>query len=136
MIIVKGIKKFCKLEYIWWGMNLIFKITNKYFYIYLYIYIWISVTICTVYSICLSPFMQAGPWVEKRKKIFFHLYLIRERSSIMSARLGGVGGLIKNADTADAGEGSLMKCWHCWYWVVEGWKSHGLEQKSRENQSF
>ena len=30
---------------------------------------------------------------------------IRERSSIMSARLGGVGGLIKNADTADAGEG-------------------------------
>ena len=38
---------------------------------------------------------------------------IRERSSIMSARLGGVGGLIKNADTADAGEGgggSLIKC--------------------------
>ena len=30
---------------------------------------------------------------------------IRERSSIMSARLGRVGGLIKNADTADAGEG-------------------------------
>ena len=29
----------------------------------------------------------------------------RERSSIMSARLGGVGRLIKNADTADDGEG-------------------------------
>ena len=30
---------------------------------------------------------------------------IRERSSITSARLGGVGGLSRNADTADAGEG-------------------------------
>ena len=29
----------------------------------------------------------------------------RERSSITSARLGGVGGLSRNADTADAGEG-------------------------------
>ena len=33
------------------------------------------------------------------------MHLIRERSSIISARLGGFGGLIKNADTADAGEG-------------------------------
>ena len=30
---------------------------------------------------------------------------LRERSSITSARLGGVGGLSRNADTADAGEG-------------------------------
>ena len=30
---------------------------------------------------------------------------IRERSSITSARLGGVGGLSQNADTADALEG-------------------------------
>ena len=29
---------------------------------------------------------------------------IRERSSIMSARLRGLGGLSRNADTADAGE--------------------------------
>ena len=29
----------------------------------------------------------------------------RERSSITSARLGGVGGLSQNADTADALEG-------------------------------
>ena len=38
---------------------------------------------------------------------------IRERSSIMSVCLGGVGGLNQNADTADAGEegfGSLIKC--------------------------
>ena len=34
----------------------------------------------------------------------FQLYL-RERSSITSARLGGVGGLSQNADTADALEG-------------------------------
>ena len=32
-------------------------------------------------------------------------YYIRERSSISSARLGGVGGLSQNADTADALEG-------------------------------
>ena len=31
--------------------------------------------------------------------------LLRERSSITSARLGGVGGLSQNADTADALEG-------------------------------
>ena len=30
---------------------------------------------------------------------------VRERSSITSARLGGVGGLSQNADTADALEG-------------------------------
>ena len=30
---------------------------------------------------------------------------LRERSSITSARLGGVGGLIQNADTADTLEG-------------------------------
>ena len=38
---------------------------------------------------------------------------IRERSSITSARLGGVGGLSQNADTADAlegGGGSKPKC--------------------------
>ena len=48
---------------------------------------------------------------------------------------GGVGGLSRNADTADAGEGvggSLIKCWH---WVVKGWKSQGLEQKSKENDA-
>ena len=33
--------------------------------------------------------------------------IIRERSSIMSANLGGRGGLSKNADTADALEGGL-----------------------------
>ena len=32
-------------------------------------------------------------------------FIIRERSSITSARLGGVGGLSQNADTADALEG-------------------------------
>ena len=32
-------------------------------------------------------------------------HFIRERLSITSARLGGVGGLSRNADTADAGEG-------------------------------
>ena len=38
---------------------------------------------------------------------------IRERSSIMSVCLGGVGGLNQNADTAGVGEGSggsLIKC--------------------------
>ena len=33
------------------------------------------------------------------------LIMLRDRSSITSARLGGVGGLSRNADTADAGEG-------------------------------
>ena len=45
------------------------------------------------------------------------------------------GGLNQNADTADAGEGgwgSLIKCWH---WVLEGWESWGLEQKSKENNT-
>ena len=36
---------------------------------------------------------------------FWVVFGVRERSSIMSAHLGGVGGPIKNADTADAGEG-------------------------------
>ena len=35
------------------------------------------------------------------------LMTLRERSSITSARLGGLGGLSQNADTADALEG----CW-------------------------
>ena len=33
------------------------------------------------------------------------LYLFRERSSITSARLGGVGGLSQNADSADNWKG-------------------------------
>ena len=40
---------------------------------------------------------------------------VGDRSSIISAHLE-VGGLIQNADTADAGEGvggSRIKCWHC-----------------------
>ena len=37
--------------------------------------------------------------------ILIIIIMIRERSSITSARLGGVGGLSQNADTADALEG-------------------------------
>ena len=39
--------------------------------------------------------------------------IIREHSSIMPAHLGGLGGLSRNFDTADAGEGLggfLIKC--------------------------
>ena len=35
---------------------------------------------------------------------------IRERSSIMSARLRGLRGLSRNADAGEGGGGSLIKC--------------------------
>ena len=43
---------------------------------------------------------------------FLSLVYLRDRSSIMSARLRGMGGHSRKADTADAGEegGSLIKC--------------------------
>ena len=41
----------------------------------------------------------------KISSIHIQFRLVRERSSITSARLGGVGGLSQNADTADALEG-------------------------------
>ena len=63
---------------------------------------------------------------------------LRERSSITSARLGGVGGLSRNADTADAGEGGggvsdkmlTLLTLNC-----AGVKSRCLQQKSKENNT-
>ena len=60
---------------------------------------------------------------------------LRERSSIMSASFFGGEGLIKNADTADAGEGVSDKMLTLLILGSGGVKSHGLEQKSRENDT-
>ena len=56
----------------------------------------------------------------------------------MSARFGGVGGLSRNADTADAGEGGGGVSDEMLTLLIlgsGGRKSHGLEQKSRENDT-
>ena len=62
-----------------------------------------------VFQLTIIYILKGSIWfqcVRSKMMQFFRGGVIRERSIITSARLGGLGGLSQNGDTADALEGS------------------------------